>query len=97
MQIADRQKGLNEGDAGVTGAYDDNSGILYDLCLREHSSCGEAEGERSFLLIQRVSSAAVNSVLDIFLLLLLGVLRVEPFVVPFSIQKVRESSASDMD
>ena len=33
LQIADGQKGLNEGDAGVTGAYDHNSGILHNLCL----------------------------------------------------------------
>ena len=49
------------------------------------------------MLIQRVSSAAVDSVLDIFLLLLLGILRDEPFMIPFSVQKVRESSASNVD
>ena len=49
------------------------------------------------MLIQRVSLATIDSVLDIFLLLLLGILRDEPFMIPFSVQKVRESSASNVD
>ena len=97
VQIANREKCLDETDAGVTGTNDDDSGILNDLWLGKHPSGGEAESEWSLLFVERVSAAAINLVLDVILLFLLDILGDESLVVPLAVKEMRESSGADVN
>ena len=97
LQVADREECLNEGDACITGSNHNDSGILDDLGLREDSSGGETESEGRLDLVEWITFASINSVLDVLLLLLLCVLRHEPLMVPLSIQEVRESPRPNVD
>ena len=92
FQVADGEKGLDEGDTGVTGADYDDSCVLDDLGFREHSPCGEAKGKWRLYLIKRVTEAVVDFVLDVFLLLFASIFRDKSFVVPLTIKEVRESA-----
>jgi hypothetical protein len=55
LEVTDGKKCLDEGDACITSTNHNDSGILDNLWLREHTSGGEAKSEWCFVFVQRVS------------------------------------------
>lgn len=97
MQITDGEKSFDERNTRITSSHDHNSGVLHDLCFRQDSSSAEAQCKGWLLFIKRISVAAIYSVFDVFVMLLLSIFGDKSLVIPFSIQEVWESSASHVN
>ena len=97
VNVVDGKQCFYERDASITCSDNDYPWVLDDLRIRQHPPRREAERVVRLSFIQRIFHAPIGVRFDLLLLLLQRVLRLKPLVVPFSFQKMWESSGSYVD